>query len=805
MIMKRIPLLLLIISSFFAKAQVTPQWKGPTPILNSKDSLGYFFPEKIGGYSWLYNGEYIRSLFLKKIDTASLSNRINTKATMGNVATITPIISGQNTRWAFLSSTNPTVPTTLVIYFHGSGEDENAAFTQVNEKKVTDYLIQKGCMVVSSYAHGNAWGNQNAQDDYFAVYQYAIGNFNINKVIFYGQSMGGETSLNLLASGRIPVNGWYGSNPSTNLSWAYNNGFATEITAAYGISGGNPYATATAGYDPYLASVDSLAHSVRFRMTASYSDAVIQRAYNSDLLYANKLPDSLIIQKDIITAAGPHGDASHFIPMDVWDFISQDNLLTANTQKRTFFGTVQGSGKKTNTPNTTSQYINNFVGGKAYWSFRTGISNDFNIDVYNGGVFKNAFKIKQDGTVSLPLKITNGIVTTSNSDGTILTITDNHINWDLAYSQTRQWDGGATGLVAATGRASLGLVPGTNVEVPLTFSNGLVRTANNIAPTYGTISNTFAQGNDSRINNGQTAFGWGNHAGLYTLLAGGNTILGLNEFKTGVGTSDATEIGTTFSTTNTTYLAKGHISQNFNVFGIQQNWIYNGSSFVADDVNRSAAGILLTTNSNDGNIKFYTSNINNAGGGTLAVTIDKNQNIIVTGNTTATGFKTPTGTSAQGLAADGSVFTIPTVGIQSLASFYTDVASTTSAADAYSYTVAANSLTTNGQYLDCVYTALQTGGAINTIIITFGGQTVYNNSANNLLTGTDPIGFKILRSGTTTARCQIYYLTTSGSVAYSTQDLTGVDFTTTNIIKASISSATAGTLTMKSGTITIYK
>jgi hypothetical protein len=140
-----------------------------------------------------------------------------------------------------------------------------------------------------------------------------------------------------------------------------------------------------------------------------------------------------------------------------------------------------------------------------------------------------------------------------------------------------------------------------------------------------------------------------------------------------------------------------------------------------------------------------------------------------------------------------------------LATFYTDVASTTSAADAYSYTVVANALTTNGQYLDCVYTALQTGGAINTIIITFGGQTVYNNSANNLLTGTDPIGFKILRSGTTTARCQIYYLTTSGSVSYSTQDLTGVDFTTTNIIKASISSATAGTLTMKSGTITIYK
>ena len=33
----------------------------------------------------------------------------------------------------------------------------------------------------------------------------------------------------------------------------------------------------------------------------------------------------------------------------------------------------------------------------------------------------------------------------------------NITNWGTAYTQTRQWDGGATGLVAATGRTSLGL------------------------------------------------------------------------------------------------------------------------------------------------------------------------------------------------------------------------------------------------------------------------------------------------------------------------------------------------------------
>lgn len=37
---------------------------------------------------------------------------------------------------------------------------------------------------------------------------------------------------------------------------------------------------------------------------------------------------------------------------------------------------------------------------------------------------------------------------------------------------------------------------------------------------FGTASGTVAEGNDSRINNGQTAFGWGNHAGLYPTYNG---------------------------------------------------------------------------------------------------------------------------------------------------------------------------------------------------------------------------------------------------------------------------------------------
>ncbi len=43
-------------------------------------------------------------------------------------------------------------------------------------------------------------------------------------------------------------------------------------------------------------------------------------------------------------------------------------------------------------------------------------------------------------------------------------ITNNSSNWDTAYTDRLKWDGGATGLTAATGRTSLGLVIGTDVQ-----------------------------------------------------------------------------------------------------------------------------------------------------------------------------------------------------------------------------------------------------------------------------------------------------------------------------------------------------
>lgn len=66
--------------------------------------------------------------------------------------------------------------------------------------------------------------------------------------------------------------------------------------------------------------------------------------------------------------------------------------------------------------------------------------------------------------------MTIGATTAKAITGTTITATTyaggNVANWDTAYTDRNKWDGGATGLVAATGRTSLGLVIGTDVLAP---------------------------------------------------------------------------------------------------------------------------------------------------------------------------------------------------------------------------------------------------------------------------------------------------------------------------------------------------
>jgi hypothetical protein len=96
-------------------------------------------------------------------------------------------------------------------------------------------------------------------------------------------------------------------------------------------------------------------------------------------------------------------------------------------------------------------------------------------------------------------------------------------NWDTAFTQMLQWDGGSTNLVAATARTSLALVPGTNVA-PATsgssilygngsggFSNvtvgtGLTFTTGTLTASGGTAGNPTAKVGTSAVNGSASTF-----------------------------------------------------------------------------------------------------------------------------------------------------------------------------------------------------------------------------------------------------------------------------------------------------------
>ena len=90
-------------------------------------------------------------------------------------------------------------------------------------------------------------------------------------------------------------------------------------------------------------------------------------------------------------------------------------------------------------------------------------SNTLNIPTYTlaglGGI-----KLADLSSSATGLTYTNTTGVFSLTAGYSIPTTAIQTNWDSAYTQRLQWDGGSTSLVAATGRTSLGLVIGTNVQ-----------------------------------------------------------------------------------------------------------------------------------------------------------------------------------------------------------------------------------------------------------------------------------------------------------------------------------------------------
>jgi hypothetical protein len=217
---------------------------------------------------------------------------------------------------------NSNAGATLIIYFHGAGETETGLLSDSLKATTVTAAINAGYIMATSAADGSEnWGNQASVDDYWDLYHYVASNYKINHVLFWGQSMGGLDSLLALSQNKIPgVCGWLGTYPVCSLADLYSLGeFTSAINTAYGItgSGSATYENLTYGNDPAL-KWGSAFRSVPMRFYSSYSDTVVPRAQNTDILAA--LVASSCRESTVVTTTGNHGDPSNFQTSDYLAF-----------------------------------------------------------------------------------------------------------------------------------------------------------------------------------------------------------------------------------------------------------------------------------------------------------------------------------------------------------------------------------------------------------------------------------------------------------------------------------------------------
>lgn len=206
-----------------------------------------------------------------------------------------------------------------VLYLHGFNQDANTMLTG-GYGEVAALLVKSGYVVIGmTNTTQNCYGNAQCSVDVAAVsaiYQSALTLQRRPYVL--ADSMGGFTALNAISARAIVPRAVVGWCINTDLDWDYvSGGAAAPVTADYDISAAQPYAVATAGYDPMLQSSSAYA-TIPFALWSSYSDTVVSRAVNTDRFAAmiNQGGGSVVVH----TSSGEHLDASNFDPAAVLAF-----------------------------------------------------------------------------------------------------------------------------------------------------------------------------------------------------------------------------------------------------------------------------------------------------------------------------------------------------------------------------------------------------------------------------------------------------------------------------------------------------
>jgi hypothetical protein len=216
-----------------------------------------------------------------------------------------------------------------VIAAHGFGETGQMIQNEYNNNgaNVSDFLYQQGFVIVSiDNVVQNCYGNPQCVTDVANAVNVVRSALSLAPSPYVmADSMGGEQILNAITHGAIKPKAFVGFCINTSLGWQNDPGLgnqASYVQTAYSFSDPAQYATATAGWDPLLASGSALANLVATPtlLFASTSDTAVNKYANTDAYAA--LVNAAGGNVTVVTTSGGHLDPSNFPGAKVVNFFN---------------------------------------------------------------------------------------------------------------------------------------------------------------------------------------------------------------------------------------------------------------------------------------------------------------------------------------------------------------------------------------------------------------------------------------------------------------------------------------------------
>jgi hypothetical protein len=211
---------------------------------------------------------------------------------------------------------------TVMMCAHGhNGSEQTINNSQMVSTR--DKALDKGWLVISAYAHGNAWSNDTALADYARIPTWVGETWTLEHLLLHGQSMGALTMANFY-SRRLAtkIRGMVGIDGAYNLAQAYSQAtYKPSIRAAYGIaSDDSDYAEKTAGHDATLLEATTFTGR-RLFISASPADTAIPKVDHSDVFVA--MLGSEPADLEVVEGTGGHVTSPNYFPTSAHAFFDE--------------------------------------------------------------------------------------------------------------------------------------------------------------------------------------------------------------------------------------------------------------------------------------------------------------------------------------------------------------------------------------------------------------------------------------------------------------------------------------------------